>query len=76
MPDPKVTVIAAFFNCAEYVHASLGSILSQSFEDFELIVFDDHSTDSTYENLRSVAATDDRVGHCSEMSRILDLFEA
>lgn len=43
----KVSIIIPVHNCAEYLVQSVDSVLNQSFEDFELIVIDDGSTDST-----------------------------
>ena len=40
-----ITVIVPLFNCARYIERSLRSILRQSFQNFEIIVVDDGSTD-------------------------------
>ena len=47
------------FNRAEVVGRAVDSVLRQSFEDFELIVVDDGSSDGTAERLRSI--TDPRL---------------
>lgn len=44
---PKVSVIMACYNAEKYLCESIDSILSQSFQDFEFIIIDDASTDST-----------------------------
>ena len=44
---PKVSVIVPTYNRAKYVTESIDSILSQVFQDYELIVIDDGSTDDT-----------------------------
>ena len=44
---PTVSVIMATYNGARYIRASVNSVLSQTFRDFELIVVDDCSTDDT-----------------------------
>ncbi len=44
---PAVSVVIATFNRAEYLPATIDSVLHQTFRDFELIVVDDGSTDNT-----------------------------
>ncbi len=51
---PKVSVVISAFNHEEYISQSIKSILNQSFRDFELIVVDNGSTDSTYKMILSV----------------------
>jgi glycosyltransferase involved in cell wall biosynthesis len=47
MKDPFFSIILPTFNRASYLEKAIGSVLSQTFEDFELIIVDDGSTDST-----------------------------
>ncbi len=51
---PLVSVIMPAYNCEAYVLEAVSSMLSQSFTDFELLVIDDGSTDSTPKLLESV----------------------
>jgi glycosyltransferase involved in cell wall biosynthesis len=44
-------------NGARYIDAAIGSILAQTFQDFELIVVDDGSTDATPEHIERFART-------------------
>lgn len=58
---PKITIITGYYNREEYVDYSIKSLLDQSFTNFELIIFDDCSSDKTYENLKAITKGDDRV---------------
>lgn len=55
----KLSVIVPVFNKAPFIRECFESIFSQSFTDYELIVVDDKSTDSSLEVLRSLR--DDRL---------------
>jgi glycosyltransferase involved in cell wall biosynthesis len=57
--NPFVSVVLPVYNCPQYVGEAIQSILDQSFTDFELIVIDDGSTDSTPTVLRRY--TDPRI---------------
>ena len=46
---PRVSIIMGIYNCAPYLQEALDSLYAQSFQDFEIILCDDGSTDSTYE---------------------------
>ncbi len=45
--NPKVSVVIATYNRANYIRETLESICRQGFRDYELIVVDDGSTDGT-----------------------------
>lgn len=48
-----VSVVLPTHNRASEISTSIQSVLSQSFEDFELLVIDDASTDDTFEIIRA-----------------------
>ncbi len=59
MKHPTVSVVIPTYNASPYVVETIGSVLNQTFSDFEIIVIDDHSSDNTVELVLSVK--DDRI---------------
>ena len=49
MSSPLVSAIVCNYNCAQYLGEAIESVLNQTFQDFELVVVDDGSTDSSKE---------------------------
>jgi hypothetical protein len=58
---PAVSVVIPALNAERTLAATLESVLSQSFDDFEAILIDDGSTDATPSIARSFAARDPRL---------------
>ncbi|MEZ4671531.1 MAG: glycosyltransferase family A protein [Anaerolineae bacterium] len=58
---PKVSVVMAAYNRAEFMRESAMMILNQTLQNIELIISDDHSTDSTPEVVDELAKSDARV---------------
>jgi peptidoglycan/xylan/chitin deacetylase (PgdA/CDA1 family) len=56
-----VSVIVPAFNRAETIVATLESLIAQTFKDWEAIVIDDGSTDSTAEVVEGYASRDQRI---------------
>lgn len=48
MPNPKVSVIVPNYNHARYLSERIESILNQTYNDLELIILDDASTDDSH----------------------------
>jgi glycosyltransferase involved in cell wall biosynthesis len=53
---PKVSIILPTFNRADTIMRALRSVQAQSFQDWELIVVDDGSTDNTMAALAGIDA--------------------
>ncbi len=59
--NPKVTVLVPVFNRERFVDEAIRSVIEQDFDDFELVVVDDGSTDRTPEVLERWRQRDSRV---------------
>lgn len=61
--QPKISVVLPTYNREKegLLKPCLDSIFAQTFDDFELIILDDNSTDGTGDLIRSYAAKDPRV---------------
>jgi len=57
----SVSVVVPCYNCEKFLRAAIESVLGQSFQDFELILIDDGSTDKTPDILREFSEKDPRV---------------
>jgi glycosyltransferase involved in cell wall biosynthesis len=58
---PRVSVGLPVYNAERYLEEALGSLLGQSFDDFELVISDNASTDRTGDICRAYAAKDERI---------------
>ena len=56
---PYVTVTIPMYNNALFILETINSVLAQTFTDFELLIYDDHSTDASYDIAASL--TDSRI---------------
>jgi glycosyltransferase involved in cell wall biosynthesis len=59
MKQVKVSVCIPVYNGAKYIKEAINSALNQSFQDFEIIVVDNKSTDNSLEIVRAI--TDSRI---------------
>lgn len=58
---PLVSIVTPFKNTALFLEETLDSILAQTYQNWELIIVDDHSTDKGWEIVSSFAQKDDRI---------------
>ena len=59
--NPKVSVGIPVYNGATFLSETIDCLLAQSYQDFEVVISDNASTDSTEEICRSYMARDSRV---------------
>ncbi|HIK15474.1 MAG TPA: CHAT domain-containing protein [Leptolyngbyaceae cyanobacterium M33_DOE_097] len=58
---PTVSLIITSYNCDRYLSAAIVSVLSQTYPDFELLIWDDGSTDQSLAIAQHYAQRDPRV---------------
>jgi glycosyltransferase involved in cell wall biosynthesis len=67
---PRLSVGLPVYNSARYVGASIEALLGQSFEDFELIISDNASTDDTGDICRGYEKADPRVRYFRQPTNV------
>ena len=58
---PRVSIFIPVFNAEKYLEATIGSVLAQTFKDWELLIIDDASTDGSYEIAKAHENQDARI---------------
>lgn len=61
LKNPEVSVLMSCYNGERWLSEAIDSILAQIFEDFELILIDDGSTDNTWKIIQSYCVRDSRL---------------
>lgn len=59
--NKKVSFIVPIYNASEYLSRSIESILNQSYENLEIILIDDASTDNSKDIIKQYALKDNRI---------------
>lgn len=59
--EDKVSVIVPSHNVEKYIKRGIDSLISQTYENIEIIVVDDYSEDKTYEILQDIAKSEKRL---------------
>lgn len=75
---PVITVSVVTFNSSDEIERCVECVLAQSFESFELVIWDNASTDGTVERLTklshpkvTVLSSRENIGFCAAQNRII-----
>ncbi|MEO0465158.1 MAG: glycosyltransferase [Pseudomonadota bacterium] len=58
---PKVSVLMPVYNAGAFIEVAMRSLLTQTWQNLEIVAIEDHGTDDSWERLQAFAAEDDRV---------------
>lgn len=61
MTDKKVSIVLPVYNGADHIADSINSIINQTYQNWELIVVNDCSTDNTLEICSELSEKDSRI---------------
>lgn len=80
MIAPRVSVIMPAFNAELYIEETINSILTQTFHDFEFLIYDDCSSDRTYEIIKSFSdrrirlfRNEFNIGYVKTLNKLIEL---
>lgn len=57
----KVSIITPLYNCSDFLEQTIKSVLAQTYENWEMIMVDDCSTDNSLEIAKEYASKDRRI---------------
>jgi len=63
MKKPLVSIVIPTYNRVDFLRCAINSVLFQTVQDFEIIVIDDASSDSTQEFLLNLRKSNDRISY-------------
>ncbi len=61
MQKPLISILTPFKNTAQFLPDCLNSIIGQTYQNWELIIVDDHSTDDSYNVVKGFQEIDSRI---------------
>ena len=67
---PYIAICISVYNMENHIYQNLLSILNQSFQDFEIIIFNDNSSDNTESIIKRIQLEDDRIKLISHSKKL------
>ena len=59
--EDKVTVVTPTWNSSKYIRDTIESVQAQTYQNWEMIIVDDYSTDNTVDIVKDIAKKDTRI---------------
>jgi glycosyltransferase involved in cell wall biosynthesis len=59
--DKLVSIITPNYNCAQFIAQTIDSVLAQTYQNWEMLIIDDCSTDGSYDIALKYAEKDTRI---------------
>lgn len=59
--EDKVTIVTPTWNSAKYIRETISSVQAQTYQNWEMIIVDDCSTDNTVEIVKDIVKKDSRI---------------
>src|SRR5688572_1468560 len=84
MEMPMVTVICVCYNHERFVEEAIRSVVAQTYQNLQIIILDDRSTDLSVEKIKSIdfqgrmvefLLLDQNVGYCKAFNKTLPLIK-
>ncbi|WP_195851041.1 glycosyltransferase family 2 protein [Aerococcus tenax] len=67
--DTLISIIIPVFNSSDYLEECLKSVIKQTYENLQIILVDDGSTDNSLEIIKAYEMIDDRILWCSQPNK-------
>ncbi len=64
--NPLVSVLIANYNYGQYIGEAIESVLNQTYQNFEIVICDDGSTDNSLEVIKEYAKRDNRIKYIAK----------
>lgn len=84
MNNPLVTAVCVCYNHERFVEEAIRSVINQTYDNLQIIILDDGSSDNSVEKIKSIAAAnrsieclllDKNIGYCKAFNKTLPLIK-
>lgn len=63
---PKVSIIVPVYNLENYIGNTVASLLAQTYQNIEIVLIDDGSTDTSLSTIKQLATSDNRIMYATQ----------